>query len=281
MHKPSWFQTRIAPLLLPSAVLVAGCTSSVAAPGSGTTTAPTSSQGPGTTTAPASASGTAPPLALVYQGPGACEGCETALADLLARAGLRTRFIGPAELRSDEAFADATLYAQPGGDETMLVRDAVGAADWPAAAARITRFVQGGGRYLGVCLGGFLAARWVDDAGTIPALRLISGEGDYFRGTPIDPNADQVIPVHWLLPETERAMYFQGGPFFAEQAGTVYARYADGTIAALATSYGQGKVAVSGVHFEAPAEWYSSNGLHDADGLDADLGLRMIQDLVR
>lgn len=178
-------------------------------------------------------------------------------------------------------FAGVTLYAQPGGDDTLLVRDAVGAAEWPGAVARIRKFVSGGGRYLGVCLGGFLAGASVDDAGTIPALQLIAGDGQSFEKTPRSYDKDQVIPIHWLSPATDRSMYFQGGPFFVPQAGTVYAKYADGSIAALLASYGKGKVAVSGVHFEATSDWYTAYGLVDPDGLDADLGIAMVRDLLR
>lgn len=218
------------------------------------------------------------PLALVYRGSGACEGCPESLAQLLEQAGYATRYVSPNELTRDDVFQGVSLYAQPGGDGTELVLAAVGPTQWPAVAGRVRAFVAGGGAYLGVCLGGFLAGEWMDDDGNHKAFELLEGEVGTFTGTPRDHVEDQVITVDWLRPAGKRSVYFQEGPYF-EARGVEYARYHDGKTAALLTTFGRGKVAVSGVHFEADDEWYEENGLVDPDGLDADLGLALIQAL--
>ncbi|MBF0543037.1 MAG: hypothetical protein HQM08_01320 [Candidatus Riflebacteria bacterium] len=236
--------------------------------------------GPETTASGASAIGeNKEAIALVYKGKGASRGCPESLARLLQRAGLKTRFVGPEDLRRDSTFVGAVLYAQPGGDEVMLVRDAVGAAQWPSVVQRIRNFVNNGGCYFGICLGGFLAGPWLDDEKTIRALGLVSGDVSSFIRTP-HYNKNQVIQVQWLVPEQKRFVYFQAGPFFKRQ-GTVYGQYSDGSIAALLTNFGKGKVAVSGIHFEAESDWYIDDHLNDPDGLDLDLGVQMINDSLK
>ena len=217
-----------------------------------------------------------PSTAAVYRGPGACTGCAEALATLLQQAGFATRFVGPEDLSRDATFEGISLYAQPGGDDTMSVYRAIGPQRWPAVVTRIQRFVRGGGHYLGVCLGGFLAARWMDDPETIPALQLVSGTADYYTQTPRPYRQDQVIPVFWLSPPATRFVYFQEGPTFNVPGATILARYENGTPAVLVTPYGAGRVGLSGVHLEAPSDWYASYQLNDPDGPDGDLGLKLI-----
>jgi glutamine amidotransferase-like uncharacterized protein len=76
-----------------------------------------------------------------------------------------------------------------------------------------------------------------------------------------------------------RTVFFQDGPYFvlddsARAAGTrVLATYTNGLPAALVTGFGAGRVAVTGPHPEATADWYTDNGLpvHDARDLAVDL----------
>ena len=231
--------------------------------------------------ADASDAGPGQRLAIVYRDVGACDGCAESLATLIEAAGFQTRFVTANDLLSDETFQGVALYAQPGGDDTTQVYGAVGAAHWDEVVTRIRTYVSGGGHYLGVCLGGFLAAQWIDDAATIPALRLIPGDADYFEMTPVNFEQDQVVPVTWFHPAVTRSVYFQAGPeFTSAEGGDVYGEYSDHSIAAMIAPYGTGKVAVSGIHFEADASWYTDVNITDPDGIDADLGLRMIADLI-
>lgn len=235
------------------------------------------------------------PLALVYSGPGACPGCPEALARVLAAAGLRVRYVSASDLSGDQMFDGVTLYAQPGGDDTQQVYDAFGPGPFADFSAAMKAFLGRGGRYLGVCLGGFLAGQWIDDAATIPALRLFAGDAAYFRATPRPAHLDQVIPVTWLVPQpAARWVYFQEGPCFrfdATDAGldggadagpgpAVWSTYQNDSVAAFIAPHGAGRVALSGFHFEADLTWYQEHHLVDPDGVDFDLGVALVKALV-
>jgi hypothetical protein len=67
-------------------------------------------------TSPSSAHATRRPIALVYQGPGACTRwkCHEAAAAAAYARGFDIRFVTPARL-TPEVFSGATLWMQPGG----------------------------------------------------------------------------------------------------------------------------------------------------------------------
>ena len=218
--------------------------------------------------------GTARPLAVIYRGPAGAAGCSEAVAALLESAApsFRTAFCGPEErLPLDRAtLASAALYAQPGGGDDL---DAAWEAVRPFADT-LRSWVRRGGRYVGFCMGGFLA-------GSDPGFALLPGDsGEYTTspGATVHDDGDTLVDVVWR--GTRRAVYFQGGPEFAIASGrqaTVVARYPNGTVAALAAPYGAGRVGVTGPHPEAPASWYRDAGLAVPDPLPYDIG----HDLVR
>ena len=88
------------------------------------------------------------PVALVYRGPAACDGCPEAIAARLRESDYQFRviYVGPAEKLkiTPAALAGAALYVQPGGGQ-----------DIPGAAASIGRnsiravrhYVSSGGRF--------------------------------------------------------------------------------------------------------------------------------------
>jgi hypothetical protein len=210
-------------------------------------------------------------LALVYRGPASLPGCPEAVAALLASGpwDLDVRYVGPEEdlPLSAESLSRAVLYAQPGG----------GTLD---AAYRILRgqrrairdFVHGGGRYVGFCLGGYLA-------GATPGFGLLPGDTDQYiatSGATVHDEDSTVVRVTWR--GTPRSVYFQDGPVFVldTDSGTadtdengdtretgvrILARYDNGTTAALVTPCGAGRVAVTGPHPEATPDWYTDHGL--------------------
>ena len=108
------------------------------------------------------------PLALVYRGRAARpDECSGAVAALLrsSRHDFDVRYVGPREELSltSAVLARAALYSQPGG----------GGLDAAYRHMRkyksaIRAFVAAGGRYLGFCLGGYLA-------GATPGLRAAAG----------------------------------------------------------------------------------------------------------
>ncbi|MBC3192340.1 hypothetical protein H7X46_14845 [Pseudonocardia sp. C8] len=214
------------------------------------------------------------PLALVHRGPATVPGCPEAVAALLAssRHGFDVRFVGPRErLRPTPAvLSAATLYAQPGGG---TLEDA-----WPHVRRHrgpIRDLVAAGGRYLGFCLGGYLA-------GATPGFGLLPGDTDRWidtRGATVTHDGDALVRVDWC--GAERTLYFQDGPRFLLDpgaAGTVLARYPDHEVAAAVTPFGAGRVGVVGPHPEAGADWFADAGLPRADARD--LGLRLIDEVM-
>jgi glutamine amidotransferase-like uncharacterized protein len=212
------------------------------------------------------------PVALIYRGQASCAGCSEAVAALLRNnpKSFRTVFVGPTESvqLSPASLATAAVYAQPGG----------GSVDpaWRKMrqhADDIKNWVRGGGRYLGFCLGAYLA-------GATPGFALLPGDTDQYITSPgatVQDTDDTVVPVHWR--GQLRHMYFQDGPVFELNSGspaTVLATYDTGAFAAVVTSYGAGRVGVVGPHPEADRSWYTG-GLTNPDGIRPDLGYDLIQ----
>ncbi|MGW1103681.1 BPL-N domain-containing protein [Streptomyces sp. NPDC002540] len=208
-------------------------------------------------------------LALVYRGPASLPGCPEAVAGLLASGpwGLDVRFTGPDETcpLSAESLSRAVLYAQPGGGTL--------AAAWRTLRRQrrtIRDFVHGGGRYLGFCLGGYLA-------GVTPGFGLLPGDTDqYIRspGATVHDEGNTLVQVTWR--GRPRTVFFQDGPLFVLEENAdarILATYDNGTPAALVTRFGSGPVAVTGPHPEATDDWYTDHGLQVQHTLDLALDL--------
>jgi glutamine amidotransferase-like uncharacterized protein len=195
--------------------------------------------------------------ALVYRGPAACAECPEALAALLRSSawGFDVRYVGPDV--SPTALATAALYAQPGGGNSVkrAYRHMRG------SAGPIRDYVRSGGRYLGICMGGYLAGHW-------RGLRLLPEDTDQFITSPgagVTTAEDTLVDVDWG--GCRHRMFFQDGPVFRLPAAvsaqaTVLARYAaNGEIAAMVAPFGRGRVGVCGPHPEAPDDWYEAHDL--------------------
>jgi glutamine amidotransferase-like uncharacterized protein len=218
------------------------------------------------------------PLALVYRGKAAKPSeCSEALAELLARSSHRfeVEYVGPQEKLPllDTVLRQAAIYVQPGGGELAPAYRRM-----RRYSATIRRYVGAGGRYLGVCLGGYLA-------GASPGFALIPGDTDQYiksSGATVHTESDTVIPLDWR--GRTRFVYFQDGPVFrldrTATGVTVLARYDNGEIAAAVTPFRAGRVGVVGVHVEADESWYADRALHDPDGLDAELGHDLIDEIM-
>ncbi|MFC4493841.1 BPL-N domain-containing protein [Streptomyces ovatisporus] len=214
------------------------------------------------------------PRALVYRGPAVCPGCAESAAALLRGAPrpCAVTYCGPRERvpLSADSLADAEVYVQAGGPD-----DVDGAWTEVRGSARAVReWVRAGGRYLGFCMGGYLA-------GSDPGFGLLPGDTDAYTTTPgasVRTSRDTVIAVRWR--GRERHMYFQDGPYFDLRKGadaTVLATYGNGTVAALVAPFGEGRVGVSGPHPEADRSWYDEAGLSNPDGVRLDLGHDLVE----
>lgn len=209
-------------------------------------------------------------LALVYDGPGACEeDCALASADSAKQAGFTTKIIGPNALTStstqadiDNLFKDAAIWVQPGGYSRQAYE-----AMTPTLRNAIKNFVKNGGGYVGFCAGAFMTTREIGSTGS-PGLGIFPG------GTaPLGANTG-ALRVKWN--GKYRNIYFEGGPYMYNLDPSVVettAVYSDGqTVAAARTHYGKGRVYIAGPHPEAPSWW--SN---DPDGSDRDLAGEMMK----
>ncbi len=115
-------------------------------------------------------------------------------------------------------------------------------------------WIRGGGHYLGICGGAYIASRgsqW--DDGYEEGLALVDAESFKY-----DPNFEdpQIITVTWQ--GTQRPIYYLNGPAFraADLPGVeILARYPDNRVAAFITTLGSGKIALCGPHPEAEDTW--------------------------
>ncbi|MFH9347580.1 BPL-N domain-containing protein [Kitasatospora sp. NPDC017646] len=217
------------------------------------------------------------PLALVYRGQAACDGCPEAAHDMLEHDGYAVRYIGPDEQThfGPDALSGAALYVQPGGTNGQEVSTA-----WrlmrgdPGFSPELVRsYVRAGGHYLGLCMGGYLAGRE-------PGYGLLPGDSGQYVSSPgatVTDEQDHLVDVLWR--GQPRKMYFQDGPYFDVNGpgAEVLAHYTNGRAAAVVASYGAGRVAVSGPHPEASSEWYRDYGLPD----ESKTGLALGEDLLR
>lgn len=215
------------------------------------------------------------PLALVYRGDGATlPGCAESVAALLRRSrwNFEVHYVGPREhLRlSAGALGCAAVYAQPGGDELLPA--------WRRLRRHrdvVRDYVRDGGRYLGFCLGGYLA-------GASPGFDLLPADTDQYITTPradVPGTEARVVHVRWR--GRPHAMYFQDGPTFElPQRFTpgmhVLAAYSNGEVAALTARFGAGRVGVVGPHPEAGADWFTDSGLPAPVNAGTDPGLDLI-----
>jgi hypothetical protein len=245
------------------------------APSSSTATSSAEASGTGSSTGASGATGGgAPARALVYWGPGTCDarrgGCSAAWAEMFqhCQPGFEIEYVGPgqAEDVTPAALAHASVFIYPGGNDDLTV-------DWQEVKsykAAIQAFVQAGGRYLGACTGGYLAASnpWTGESGL--GFELLPADADeYIVSANADPTTpdDTVTQVVWpsVWGREPHPIYFQDGPLFrlhddGSSAAVVLATYAsNGEIGALVASYGAGKVGVMGPHAEAPEDWYTFN----------------------
>lgn len=212
-------------------------------------------------------------LALVYRGPASTDGCPEAVAAALTRSrwDLDVRFVGPREdlPLGPEVLGRAVLYAQPGGGTLRRAYRKL-----RHAAPDIRDFVAGGGRYLGFCLGGYLA-------GETPGFGLLPGDTDRWIDSPgadLRHPGDAVATVTWA--GRPRQLFVQDGPWFDldpdRGPAEVLATYGNGLPAAVVAPFGRGAVGVVGPHPEATPDWFLDSGLP----VPADVRADLTQDLV-
>jgi len=203
------------------------------------------------------------PLALVWEGPGACKpSCVDASVIIARRAGFKVKKIRPG-FTDFELFKKAKLWVQPGGKSTTAA-----ASMGPQMMDQIREFVRNGGGYVGFCAGMFISTPEIGTSKKT-GYGIIPGETELFIKS---GNDRAMIPME-TTDHGRVTMYYAGGPYMRVSEadlkaadGEVIARYPDGKIAGIRARYGRGKVAVIGTHPEAGFIWKLGHGYFDIKG---------------
>lgn len=216
----------------------------------------------------------AKPLALVYNGKGACKGCDLGAAKAAMKAGLDVLYVDE-KLKDFSVFQKAVLWVQPGGKSGVAI-NSMGRT----YLNEIKKFVANGGGYVGFCAGGFLSTELNGTTG-LTGLGLVPG-----RTFPIykdNTRADHAYIKSLTWNGVDRKIYFNGGPYF-DLTGVddpnlkILATYDEheNRVAALSTKFGKGKVAVTGAHPEEIRLYKILRFKNDPDGDDKDLAAEMM-----
>jgi glutamine amidotransferase-like uncharacterized protein len=115
----------------------------------------------------------------------------------------------------------------------------------------IRNSVHNGLNYLGICGGAFLAGK----SGYYNGLDLTSGKRFGFYSAEEHGIHKAVVPIALANADTLN-QYWEDGPQLSGW-GSVIGKYPDGTPAIVEGTFGKGKVLISGIHAEAPENWYN------------------------
>ncbi len=210
-------------------------------------------------------------LAVIFNGPTICGGCESSLGKIMRKRGFEVKYVHPGET-TPKLLAKAAIYLVPGGEDVDNLAQGWTAQDRDA----IRNYVANGGIYYGVCLGGYWAGDWKGTQPGFESLGIIPAHVVAYSKT-LECRIEKIT----FLGQTRYA-FFQDGPAFIlndPSAAQVFATYENGMVAAFISKYGKGKVGISGVHFEALPYWYKGNKLKDPDPKHGELGDRLFDEL--
>ena len=183
-------------------------------------------------------------LALFMRHPECSTDCAYAMVHALSSE-YQIRIFEEKELDDDNFFDNLDVIAFPGG---------IGDSDsYPnfftrTRANRIARFLDGGGHYLGICMGAYWAgSRYFDVLDDVNPVQYIK-----------QPNADvkrsygTVASVTWK-DQTEDMYFYDGCALIGDETKfKTIARYSNGDPMAII----QGRIGIIGCHPEAPKYWY-------------------------
>jgi glutamine amidotransferase-like uncharacterized protein len=210
--------------------------------------------------------------ALVWGGPGACkDGCIDGAVFVTKLAGFNPMIVTPENFDAS-LFESAKIWVQPGG-KSGAASNAMGTEIREA----LKQFIFNGGGYVGFCAGAFLTTPKVGQT-RVTGLGIIQGKTKVYRRAKGYPSVEKMI-----TPSGFSYQYWEGGPWFSFDSAqlkkvTVKSRYfTTNRINAVETTYGKGRISVSGTHPEAPQWWYDDSQLIDSDGLDHNLAAGMIK----
>lgn len=155
---------------------------------------------------------------------------------------------------------DAALFVMPGGADLPYIKKLNGLGN-----QKIKQYVVNGGSFLGICAGAYYASSYVEFDKKGP-LEVIGGrELQFFQGKSIGPilapydykteNGSRAAEIFTNFKEVPKTtVYYNGGGFFenAEKFSNtkIIANYKNNLPAIISINYGNGRVLLSGVHFE-------------------------------
>lgn len=209
--------------------------------------------------------------ALIYRGPGSCEGCPESAAAIAEAVGLTVTYIAPKDI-TPARLSSARVVIYGGGEDSVTLRNALSDDAFQALRA----YVHAGGRYWGICNGAYFAGATLDDAQSVEGLRLFDGE-TYDHS----PYRARTEIIRWN--GTFRRMYVQEAPAFdliTPNQAHIIATYDDGAVAAFQARSGRGWIALTGPHPEATQDWLAADGLTDPDLAPTSVAEAMLKDLL-
>lgn len=183
----------------------------------------------------------------------------------LRHAGLSSlRRVKHSDLVSDHPWEDETVLLVVPGGRDVPYHDALSGE----GNRRIRRFVESGGKYLGLCAGGYYGAQRVEFELGYPLEVIGDRELAFFPGVARGPaygngqfaydteNGARIAQLSW----GDSRSYFNGGCYFVDAEShpdvEVLARYSDleeKPVAVISCKVGEGKAILSGVHPECSA----------------------------
>lgn len=195
----------------------------------------------------------------IYRGPAGCEDCSETVEEAIKKMPVKSKidFIGPDEDIdiTKNSLKNYDVYIQPGGGQNI---EAAYNSLGEKRVNAIKSYVASGGKYLGLCMGAYLAdASWL---GLIPE----ELDGEIGRpGFPITTIDEGAVPVSWL--GSNQFVFFQDGPYMHvnknDPKSFLIASYKNGDVAAARYSFGNGLVILTGPHPEAGKEWFDEAGI--------------------
>lgn len=218
-------------------------------------------------------------VGLVWNGTGACtDGCAAAGAAAVTSAGLTVRYVNQNTLASNAeqiaaVFENAKVWVMPGGYAYNEV------ASIPAGIkSALLNFISTGGGYVGWCAGAFAATASIGTIGKA-GLGIFPGNTRVYNTSGKQNSYGASIEKLTWFNDTHY-FYLEGGPYLTNLPSNVeiVGRYDDQvSVAAARTTYGSGRVYLSGVHPEAPTWWWTGTSVTDADGSDEAYAAQMVK----
>lgn len=190
----------------------------------------------------------------VYKGVASCERCSNSVKSAIEKMGIKCQvdFVGPDEPIdiTDKTLSKYDIYVQPGGGQDISgAFNSIG----DERAEAIRNYVDRGGRYIGLCMGAYLAG------GSFIALIDDDPDSEVRRpGFPVKNIKDASVIVDWL--GKQENIFYQDGPYLlpknSDPKYKKIASYENGDLAIARYSYGRGLVILTGPHPEANNAWF-------------------------